>query len=93
MKSSNFINLSKYLKVINDTNRLTILNVLKSKPLCVCEIFSLLNLPQNLVSHHLKVLRDIKLIDSRRDGVKIIYSRNEKVINEYQTLLTNIIKK
>ena len=93
MKNNNSINLSKYLKAINDTNRLTILNVLKNKPLCVCEIFSLLNLPQNLVSHHLKVLKDIKLIESKREGVKIIYSRNERVINEYQTLLTNIIKK
>lgn len=93
MKNSNFINLSKYLKVINDTNRLTILNVLKNKPMCVCEIFSLLNLPQNLVSHHLKVLKNLKLIESKRVGVKIIYSRNEKIINEYQTLLTNIIKK
>lgn len=92
MKNNNLTNLPQYLKVISDANRLSILNALKKRPMCVCEIFLLLNLPQNLVSHHLKVLKDTGLIDSKRDGVKIIYNRNEKIINEYQTLLTNIIK-
>ena len=92
MKTNNQNNLPQYLKVISDNNRPSILNALKKRPLCVCEIFLLLNLPQNLVSHHLKVLKDMGLIDSKRDGVKIIYCRNEKTINEYQTLLTNIIK-
>lgn len=80
-----------YIKVINDNNRLSILEALKKKPLCVCEIFPLLKLPQNLVSHHLKVLKDIGLISNKRDGLKIIYNRNEKVINQYQKLLTNKI--
>lgn len=85
------INLINYLKVINDDNRISILEALKQKPLCVCEIFAILEKPQNLVSHHLKVLKDIGLINNKRDGVKIIYSRNEKTINNYQKLLTNKI--
>lgn len=92
MKNKNPAKLPQYLKVISDSNRLSILNALKKRPLCVCEIFLLLNLPQNLVSHHLKVLKGAGLINSKRNGVNIIYCRNEKTINEYQTLLTNIIK-
>lgn len=87
------VKLTEYLKAISDENRLAILNVLKKGSLCVCEIFPLLNLPQNLVSHHLKVLKDIRLISNKRDGVKIIYSRNEEIINNYQLLLTNTIQK
>jgi len=85
-------NLAQYLKAIGDSNRLAILNSLKKKPLCVCEMFLLLNLPQNLASHHLKVLKDADLIISKREGVKIVYARNEKKINEFQDILTNIIK-
>jgi ArsR family transcriptional regulator len=92
MKNYKIKNLQQYLKAISDSNRLAILNALKKRPLCVCEIFLLLNLPQNLTSHHLKILKDTGLIDSKRNGVKIVYSRNERIINDYQTLLTNIIK-
>jgi DNA-binding transcriptional ArsR family regulator len=83
--------LSVYIKAIGDNNRLAILEALKGRPLCVCEIFPLLKLPQNLVSHHLKILKDIGLISNEREGVKIIYHRNEKTINKYQKLLTNKI--
>ncbi len=92
MKKKSLVNLPQYLKAISDSNRLSILNALKKRPLCVCEIFLLLNLSQNLVSHHLKVLKDIELIKNKRDGVNIIYFRDEKKINRYQTLLNNIIK-
>lgn len=85
------LKLANYIKAINDNNRLAILETLKKGPLCVCKIFPLLKLPQNLVSHHLKVLKDIGLISNKRDGLKIIYNRNEKVINQYQKLLTNKI--
>lgn len=85
--------LSDYLKTISDEKRLSILNALKKGSLCVCEIFPLLNIPQNLASHHLKVLKDCCLVKSRREGTKIIYSRRERDIEYYQTLLANTIQK
>lgn len=84
---------NQYLKAINEPNRLKILLLLKRGELCVCEIFQLLNLPQNLASHHLKVLKDFDLLESRRRGLKIIYSRNEKAIKKCQNLLNNIINR
>jgi len=92
MKNKDLIDLPKYLKAIGDGNRLSILKSLKKRPLCVCEIFLLLNLPQNLTSHHLKILKNTGLVNTKRNGVKIIYSRDEKVIDKYQALLTNIIE-
>lgn len=87
------INIKEYIKAISEPNRLKILELLKNKEKCACEIHPKLNLPQNLSSHHLKVLKDLNLLNSHRDGNKIIYSRNEKVINQYQTELTNLIIK
>ena len=85
------INIKSYLVALAEPNRLAILNFLKDGEKCACEIHPKLGLPQNLSSHYLKVLKDLKLLKSRREGVKIIYSRNEEIIKNYQTLLTETI--
>lgn len=74
--------LSELFKVLSDKNRLGILCFLKDGEKCVCEIFEHLDLRQNLVSHHLKVLRETKLIDFRREGVKKKYYLNTDKLNE-----------
>ena len=85
------INIKKYLTTIAEPNRLAILQFLKGGEKCACEIHPKLKLPQNLSSHHLKVLKDLKLLQSRREGLKIIYSRNEEVIKNYQSALTKTL--
>ena len=85
------INTKQYLSAIAEPNRLAILSFLKDNEKCACEIHPKLKLPQNLSSHHLKVLKDLELLKSRRDGNRILYSRNEKVIKSYQLELTKII--
>lgn len=85
------IDIKKYLSALSEPNRLAILSFLKDGEKCACEIHPKLKLPQNLSSHHLKVLKDLDLLKSRRDGNKILYSRNEEIIKNYQLELTKII--
>jgi len=85
------LNIKKYLNTLAEPNRLAILSFLKDGEKCACEIHPKLKLPQNLSSHHLKVLKDLGLLKSRREGTKILYSRNEKVLKNYQLELTKII--
>lgn len=85
------IDIKKYLNTLAEPNRLAILSFLKDGEKCACEIHPKLKLPQNLSSHHLKVLKDLNLLKSRRDGTKILYSRNEEVIKNYQSELSKII--
>jgi ArsR family transcriptional regulator len=85
------INIKKYLNALSEPNRLAILSFLKEGEKCACEIHPKLKLPQNLSSHHLKVLKDIGLLKSRREGTKILYSRNEEAIKNYQSELTKVI--
>jgi len=80
-----------FLKIISEENRLKILCLLKENEMCVCDIWQYLNLAQNLTSHHLKVLKDFKLVSSRQEGLKVIYSINKKVVKNYLKLLNNYL--
>jgi len=82
---------AEFLKVISEENRLKILCLLKESELCVCDIWQYLDLAQNLTSHHLKVLKDFGLVSSRREGLKVIYSINKKVIKGFLKLLNNYL--
>lgn len=70
-------------KALADANQAADRNSLGLKsPLCVCEIEKLLKLPQNLVSHHLSILKKCGIVEDCRCGKKNYYSLNkEKMIN------------
>lgn len=57
--------MSSFFRVIGEPNRWRILNFLLSGERCVCEITAGLGLAQNLVSHHLRVLREHRLVKFR----------------------------
>ncbi|MFA5131143.1 MAG: metalloregulator ArsR/SmtB family transcription factor [Patescibacteria group bacterium] len=68
-----------FTKTISDPTRLKILHYLK-RECCVGELWEKMELPQNLVSHHLKVLREAGLINSDKKGLKVIYRLNEPTL-------------
>jgi len=57
----------------------------------VGEIWQYLELPQNLVSHHLKVLKDFGLVKSKKKGLKVIYSLNPGCLKKFKDLLNKFI--
>lgn len=66
--------LADLFKVFGDSTRIKILFVLFESELCVCDLSEKLNMTQSAVSHQLKVLKQNRLVKSRRDGKSIIYS-------------------
>lgn len=91
-KMRDILKLQEFLKVISDTNRLRILCLLTKKEHCVCEIFGALELPQNLVSHHLARLEKLSLVKKRKEGTFIIYNINQKALKQHKALFNQIIK-
>lgn len=71
-----------FLKIIADENRMRILCILKHGRKCVCEIWPALDLPQNLTSHHLGVLKQYGLVKSQKQGLKVFYELNYKNLNK-----------
>lgn len=89
--SAELLNAVGFLKVISDESRLKILCILKDGEKCVCEIWQYLGLPQNLTSHHLKVLKDFNLISSRKEGLKVFYSLNGDVVGKHFKSLSSFL--
>ena len=58
---------SAILRALSDPTRLAILDLLMQGVQCNCELGEQLHLPMNLISHHIRVLREAGLITSRRD--------------------------
>lgn len=84
--------LAETLKVIAEPNRLRILCLLSAGPQCVCEIEGCCGLRQNLVSHHLKVLKDAGLISAAKKKQWKYYSLNRPKVEEWEALLQQILK-
>ena len=59
--------LAAFLKLLADPTRRRIFLLLMQGETCNCEMTDLLGLPQNLISHHLRQLREAGLVRSRRD--------------------------
>lgn len=87
-----FSDLSKFFRVIGEENRLKILCLLKDGERCVCDIYNKLELAQNLVSSHLRVLKDLKLINLRQEKQKNYYYINITVFKKYNALFTKFLQ-
>jgi DNA-binding transcriptional ArsR family regulator len=62
-------------KALADPTRLTIAAALaETDEACVCDLAWVVERAENLVSHHLRVLRAAGLVSSRRDGKMVLYA-------------------
>jgi len=75
--------LARQLKVLAEPNRLRMVNLLMQGVQCNCELGDALAMAPNLISHHLRVLREMGLVDVERDAVDarwIYYSLNRATL-------------
>jgi ArsR family transcriptional regulator, lead/cadmium/zinc/bismuth-responsive transcriptional repressor len=62
-------------RALSDPTRLMLAAALREGgELCVCDLAWISERAQNLVSHHLRILRSNGLVASRRDGKMVMYS-------------------
>jgi ArsR family transcriptional regulator len=77
--------LADRLKVLAEPKRLLIFNLLMEGVQCNCELGDFLQMPPNLISHHLSKLRAAGLVDVERDAVDsrwVYYSVNRAALDE-----------
>ena len=73
----------RFLKVLSNPLRLAILKLLRDKWLCVCLISEALEQDQTLISHHLRTLKSMDLIEERKEGRMRFYRAKTDVLEEY----------
>lgn len=81
-KDKTLLDLASLFKVFGEMSRIKILHALSKSEMCVCDIAALLEMNQSTVSHQLRVLKQAKLVNYRRDGKVVYYSlSDEHIIN------------
>ncbi|MFO7679915.1 MAG: metalloregulator ArsR/SmtB family transcription factor [Chloroflexota bacterium] len=75
--------LLKQLKALANLKRLQILHLLMEGVHCNCELGEALDMPPNLISHHMSILRELDLVQVERDAVDarwVYFSINEAAL-------------
>jgi ArsR family transcriptional regulator len=74
------VNPVTFAKALADETRQKIMALCCCTWLSVNEIVDALHVSQPTVSHHLSILRDAGLVNSRREGKQVFYSLNQEKI-------------
>lgn len=73
--------LANLFKVLGDPTRDKILHSIEDNELCVNDICIVVNMNKSAVSHQLRILRDAKLVKSRKVGKEVYYSFDDDHIS------------
>ncbi|MEE8440640.1 MAG: metalloregulator ArsR/SmtB family transcription factor, partial [Spirochaetia bacterium] len=63
--------LSELFRALSDETRTKILYLLSEQELCVCDLAHLLETSLPAVSHHLRLLKIMRLVKSRKEGKQV----------------------
>ncbi|MPN35032.1 Transcriptional repressor SmtB [bioreactor metagenome] len=78
-------------KVFGDATRVRLLWGLAGGELCVCDLAALLSMTPSAISHQLRILKQARLVRSRRDGKIVYYAQNDEHIGQiFAQALTHV---
>ena len=80
------ITLFNYLEAFGNKERFLILDMLKEKDRCVCELEAILQKTQPAVSHHLRILEKNHLVKAIKVGKFSHYSLVRSEFEKFQTM-------
>ena len=73
---------TQFFKALADKNRLRILWALNRGEMCVCDLAAFLDVSESAVSHQLRLLRGLRLVNNRREGPVLYYRLNDQHPNQ-----------
>ncbi len=82
---------SNVFKALAHPTRIQIVKLLMKGEMCVCEILPNLDSEQSNTSQHLTVLKNQGILESRKDGAKVIYAIKNKEVCKMIDLAEDII--
>lgn len=91
VEEKRILDAEKFLKAINNKNRLRIVCLLKNQTLTVGELQKQLQLPQNMTSHNIAILKKLNLLIEQREGQFRKYKINQNVFGGYIECFSEIV--
>ena len=77
--------------VLADPNRLRLLSALAKQELCVCDLAAGLKMGESAVSHQLRVLKSMRMVNYRKEGRNVYYSLADgQAIELYRSISTHL---
>lgn len=92
MSEAMFAVKADFYKAIAHPARLQILELLRPGELCVCEIYPALEMEQSNTSRHLSVLKKAALVQSRKEGLKVLYRVTDARVFEILDLSAEMVR-
>lgn len=74
--------LAAIFKALADPTRVRIVSILAQTELCVCDLAATLEMTQSAVSHQLRLMRQMRLVKSRKDGRMVYYALDDEHIED-----------
>jgi DNA-binding transcriptional ArsR family regulator len=90
--NSELYKLSEVFSILSDTTRLKVVLALIETELCVCDIANYLGITKSAVSHHLRLMRNLRLVRFRREGKMTYYSLDDRHIENLLKQATDHIE-
>ncbi len=84
---------AEILKALAQPTRLKILELLRNGERCICEIIPAINGEQSNISRHISVMQKSRLIDTRKDGVKVMVKIRDPRVFEILDTISLLLKK
>ena len=82
---------AELFKVFGDSTRVNILTALFESEMCVCDISETLSMTKSAISHQLRILRQNKLVKTRKSGKEVFYSlADEHVVKIIEMAIDHI---
>ena len=83
---------ARILKAIAHPSRIFIVEKIRNKPHCVCELAEMIGIDSSTTSKHLSVLKNAGIIEDRKEGTTIYYSLRCQCIMEFIGCIENVIR-
>jgi DNA-binding transcriptional ArsR family regulator len=81
--------MAELFSFLGDANRLRLISLLAERQMCVCDLAAALGMSESAVSHQLRALRVMRLVEYRKLGRRVFYQLQD---NHVQTLYKSVLE-
>jgi ArsR family transcriptional regulator, arsenate/arsenite/antimonite-responsive transcriptional repressor len=79
--------IAQVCRALGDENRLDIVQMLSGGEMCACKLLEKFNITQPTLSHHMKILGECGLVETRREGKWAHYSLNCGTLSAFKEFI------